>query len=85
MADKMCYVYVIRSSKNNRRYTGYTAKEPAVRLTEHNSGTNVFTRVNGPYVLLYQEKFTTKRQAMEREKYLKTGQGRKFLDRIIPP
>ena len=81
----MFYVYVLKSLKTDRRYAGFTSKDPQIRLKEHNSGTNFFTRHNRPFVLLYSEIFSTEEQARKREKFLKTGQGRKFLDKLIPP
>jgi len=80
----MCYVYVLRTLKNKKRYTGFTKDNPQVRLKEHNFGTNSFTRNNRPFVLLYSEKFASEDQARIREKFLKTGQGRRFLDKTIP-
>ena len=53
----MHYVYVLRSSKNNKRYVGFTSKDPKVRLEEHMSGTNSWTRQNKPFQLVYQEEF----------------------------
>jgi putative endonuclease len=76
----MFYIYILKSIRNSKRYTGYTSKQPEDRLREHNSGSNVFTRQNGPFVLLYTEEFSTKTEAIRREKFLKSGQGRKFLD-----
>jgi putative endonuclease len=81
----MFYVYVLKSLNNNKRYTGFTNKEPQIRLTEHNSGTNSYTRANRPFVLLYSERFSSEEEARRREKFLKTGRGRKVLDRLIPP
>jgi len=81
----MCYVYVLRSNKNSKRYCGSTKKTPESRLEEHNSGRSNFTKNNGPFVLLYSEKFSSITDARKRESFLKTGQGRRFLDRVIPP
>ncbi len=79
----MFTVYVLKSLKNNKRYVGYTSKSGAVRLAEHNSGTNKFTRHNKPFVLTYSEEFDTKTEALIREKFLKSGKGREFLDKEI--
>jgi len=81
----MYYVYVIKSLKNNRRYTGFTQKDPKDRLKEHNSGTNLYTKNNRPFELIYFEAFIEENKARIRESFLKTGQGRRFLDRVIPP
>lgn len=81
----MYYVYVIKSLRNDIKYTGFTQKDPKDRLEEHNGGTNSYTRNNRPFELIYFEAFVEENKARTREKFLKTGQGRRFIDRIIPP
>ena len=80
----MYYVYALRSKKNSKRYVGYTQKEPHERLHDHNTGSNAWTRQNGPFELVYSESFSDKKSALVREKYLKTGAGRKFLNKVVP-
>lgn len=83
----MFSVYVLRSLKKNKRYVGYTSKSPIERLKDHNTGSNKYTKQNGPYKLLYTEEYASKTDAIKREKFLKSGQGRKFLDQkfgVIP-
>ena len=58
------YVYILKSSKNGKRYTGFTRKPPAVRLAEHNEGKNVWTKNNGPFTLLHFEKFRSRKEAL---------------------
>ena len=79
----MFSIYVLKSLRNRKRYIGYTSKSVQERLVEHNSGTNTFTRQNKPFVLIYSEEYQTKTEAMKREKFLKSGQGRKFLDNMF--
>lgn len=79
----MWYVYVLKSLKNTKRYVGFTSKKPEDRLKEHNSGSNKFTSINKPFILKYTESFVSKTEAIRREKFLKSGQGRKFLDQIM--
>ena len=76
----MFTVYVLRSLKNDKRYVGYTSKMPAERLREHNAGSSSFTRRNGPFKMLHTEDFESKTDAIRREKFLKSGQGGKWLD-----
>lgn len=78
----MFFVYVLKSHKNSKRYIGYTSKTPEERLKEHNSGTNKFTSNNGPFSIIYTEVYKTKIEAIKREKFLKSGKGREFLDNI---
>jgi len=79
----MYYVYVLKSLKNGKRYIGFTSKQLIARLKEHNTGSNKWTRENGPFINIYSEEYKIKTEAMKREKFLKSGQGRKFLDSII--
>ena len=81
----MFYVYVLKSERNNKRYIGYTSKTPEERLRGHNKGDNVWTGQNRPFRLLYSEKFEVKTEAIKREKFLKSGQGRVFVDDILRP
>ena len=76
----MYLVYVLKSLKNNKGYIGYTSKQLFKRLNEHNTGSNKWTRENGPFTIIYFEEYQTKTEAIKREKFLKSGQGRKFLD-----
>ena len=78
----MFYVYVLKSLRNNKRYIGYTSKDVTIRLKEHNTGWNKFTSLNSPFTLIYSEILTEKTLAIRREKFLKSGQGRKFLDNL---
>jgi putative endonuclease len=79
----MFTVYVLRSLKNHKRYIGYTSKTTEERFNEHMSGTNKWTRHNKPFKIIHTETFNTKTEAIKREKYLKSGQGRKWLDNSI--
>jgi putative endonuclease len=73
------HVYALRSSKNRKLYVGFTRKPVQTRLKEHNEGKNAWTRNNGPFALLHFERYRSRKEALLREKYLKTGAGRKFL------
>ena len=77
------YVYFLKSIKNGKIYTGSTSKNPRIRLEEHNSGSNSFTRNNLPFKLVFYETYLCSDDAKNREKYYKTGFGRKIRDIII--
>ena len=79
----MFYVYLLVSLNNNKSYVGCTGKNPYIRLKEHNSGTNQFTRNNRPWKLKYYESFLCEKCALNREKFLKTGVGKKLIKLII--
>ncbi|MSR77298.1 MAG: GIY-YIG nuclease family protein [Candidatus Omnitrophica bacterium] len=73
------YVYVLKSQKDGKRYVGFTRKSPQLRLEEHNRGCNVWTRKHRPFDLFYTERFASRKEALHREKYLKSGAGRRYL------
>ncbi len=77
------YIYVLKSLRNGKRYVGYTKKTPLERLKEHHSGSNKWTKQNGPFMLIYQEEIANSIQARQRERFLKSGQGRKWLDENV--
>ncbi len=79
----MFCVYVLKSLKTQKRYVGYTGKAPQERMSEHNSGTNKFTKGNRPYELIYYKFYESKDFAEKRERFLKSGNGRRILNRIL--
>lgn len=76
------YVYVLKSLKNNRLYTGSTNNLER-RFDEHNSGKSKYTKLTRPFKLVYSEKISTRVEAIRKEKYFKTGKGREELKSII--
>jgi putative endonuclease len=76
----MYYVYVQWSSKLNKRYVG-TTNNVEKRLNEHNRGCNKFTKSGIPWILVFHEESRT--EALKREKFLKSGQGRAWLDKKL--
>ncbi len=74
----MFYVYILKSLKNGRLYTGSTENLQR-RLLEHNSGRSTYTKLTKPFKLLHQETFKTRSEAVKREMFLKTGVGRLWI------
>ncbi|HLR38050.1 MAG TPA: GIY-YIG nuclease family protein [Chitinophagaceae bacterium] len=75
---KPYFVYVLRSENYNRFYTGMT-DNVARRIKEHNSGKTKSTKGYRPWKLFFYEKYSSRKEAREREKYLKSGVGREFI------
>jgi len=75
-------VYVLRSSRNGRLYTGST-NDLERRLSEHQRGHSVYTRHAGPFELVYSEEYETRLEARRRELFLKSGRGRRELASLI--
>ena len=78
----MWWVYVLESSKNGRLYTGST-NDLDRRLAEHQRGKTRYTRHAGPFTLVHTEKHPTRLDARKRERFLKSGQGREELVKLL--
>jgi len=78
----MYHVYVLWSNKLQKRYIGFSS-DLVKRLSEHNSGKSPFTKTGMPWLLIHSEEYLTETEARRREKFLKSGVGRKFLDSIL--
>ena len=75
----MFYVYVLVSESYGTLYVG-SSEDPEKRLREeHNRGKVRYTKGRMPWKLIYTESYTTRSEAMKRERFLKTGKGREFL------
>src|SRR3989338_3013321 len=72
------YVYVLQSEKTGGWYIGST-KNMQKRILSQNSGKNRSTKSKAPWGLIYCEIGLNKNDARAREKYLKSGQGRRYL------
>ena len=74
----MYYVYVLQSKKDNLFYTGFTT-DIEKRLLEHNQGVQESTKNRIPFEVIYFEWCINKQDAITREKYLKSGMGKRYL------
>lgn len=75
----MYYVYLLRSeTKRDQLYVGYT-EDLENRLKKHNAGEVQSTKPYRPWVVIYYGVFTSKKDAEQREQYLKTTKGRRTL------
>ena len=74
----MYYIYVIRNKISKRFYTGFT-KDLRKRIDEHNKNKVFSTKNRGENELIYYEGCMNIEDARNREKYLKTGMGKRYL------
>ena len=72
------YVYLLQSLKDYSWYIGYT-NNLKKRFSEHNKGTNCSTKGKRPWKLIYYEACMNEVDAKNRERYLKSGMGRRYL------
>ena len=72
--DYVLCVYVLKSRKDEKLYTGYT-NDLRRRLAEHDKGENKATRSRLPLNLIYYEAYASQADAKAREFRLKTSPG----------
>lgn len=75
--EKFHVVYILQLS-DRAFYTGYTASFEQ-RIRQHESGEVVSTRGRRPVKLVYFEACLSKKDALAREKYLKSSYGKQRL------
>ena len=80
------HVYVLQSESTGKTYVGQTS-DLVRRLCQHNDPNFTVTlytkRNSGPWKLLHSEEYSTRAEAMHREKNLKSGQGREWIKNNI--
>ena len=82
----MYFVYAVYNRKYNKIYIGQT-KDFGTRLRLHKEHvfSNSFTAMfDGDWELIYKEAVEDRKQALSREKQLKSFRGREFVKRHIP-
>jgi putative endonuclease len=72
------WVYVLESMNDGKKYTGYTKNLP-LRFEAHQKGTVKSTKDRRPFKLIYFEACKEQKDALKREKYLKTHYGKMYL------
>jgi len=73
----MFYTYIRESKKDNKWYTDYT-QDLRKRFNQHNAGKVFSTKARTPFILIYYEVCLNEEYAKAREKYLKSGMGKRY-------
>ncbi len=76
------YVYILFSKKDLKFYIGSTS-DLKKRFLNHKRGEVASTSYRGPFLLIHYEYFISKKDALAREKYLKSGYGHEQLESIL--
>lgn len=74
----MFYTYVLLSQPDERMYTSST-KDLRIRVREHAEGRVRSTAYRRPLKLIYYEACLSADDALRRERFLKTGKGKRYL------
>jgi len=72
------YTYIIKSLKDKKWYTGIT-NDLRKRFKEHNQNKVPPTKGRGPFKIIYYEACLNKNDAADREIFLKSGMGKRYL------
>ena len=72
------YTYILLSKKDKWLYIGHT-NNIENRLKSHNDGQVLSTKRRKPFIVVKVEEYETRSDAFKREQYLKSGQGREWL------
>jgi putative endonuclease len=80
MGIDLFIIYAIKSKDKNFTYVGFTTNLEK-RLQYHNNGYEKSTKPHAPFKLIYSERVPTRKEARIREKFLKSGKGREFLEK----
>ena len=76
-------VYVIYNNESHRTYVEQT-NSLSHRLAEHNAGLSTWTsRFPGTWEVIHQEVFDSRSAAIRRERQLKSGGGRRFIQSLV--
>jgi putative endonuclease len=78
----MYYVYVLQSERDDGLYIGFTS-DLSERLRQHNEGDSKSTSSRRPFELIYYEAYIIREDAEGRERFLKSGGGRRYLDKQL--
>lgn len=74
----MFYTYILKSKKDGKMYTGYTT-DLRKRFKQHSDNLDGYTKGRGPFQLIYYEACIDEYDARSREKYLKSGKGKRYM------
>ena len=80
--DDFYYTYVLLSEKDGNYYVGYT-KDLNVRFEQHQKGQVTSTKYRLPFKLIYYEACLLQKDALKREKHLKTFYGKMYLAKTL--
>ena len=78
----MYTLYILHSKSINRYYVGYT-NDIDRRISEHNRIKGKYTDAGLPWILVYTESYDSKKEAMKREKFIKSMKSKQFISELV--
>ncbi len=83
MPPNFCYVYILQSTADPKRFYTGLATDLRERIAAHNRGHVRYTSLWKPWVLKTYIAFRDRRRAAEFERYLKSASGRAFVKKRL--
>ncbi len=80
------WIYILQNETTGKLYKGQTSdlEKRIERHNTHESGSKRYThKQKGPWRLVYSEEYATRSDAMRRERFFKSGQGREWIREYI--
>lgn len=79
----MFYVYLLENQDDKSWYTGFSSNLKQ-RVKDHNNGKGSrYTKSKISWKLIYYEAYVEKSDALGRERFLKSGSGKRFLNKQL--
>jgi putative endonuclease len=76
------YTYILKSLSTGKFYIGHSSNLDQ-RLFDHNRGHTVSIRGRGPWELVHREEFSTKVEAVQRERQIKAMKSHQWIGNLI--
>jgi len=76
------YTYILYSQKRDRYYIGSTGDDLEERLRRHNANHKGFTGSANDWVYYHLEEYSSKGEAVKREKEIKSKKSRKYIESL---
>jgi putative endonuclease len=76
------YLYILQSEATGRFYIGQTQDVPE-RLAYHNANYSKSLKNRGPWRLVYAEQYKSRREAVLRERQLKSWKDRRMIEKLL--
>ena len=78
----MYSLYILQSQSSGRYYIGQT-QDVRGRLAYHNANYSKSLKNRGPWKQVYTESYSTRAEAVRRERQLKSWKDRRLIERLV--
>jgi len=82
MESERFYVYILQSQKDFSFYVGQ-CDDLDSRMSKHTDGMSKYTSSKRPLRLVYFEVYSSRSEALKREKEIKKMKSRKYIEQLI--